>query len=140
MPVKPAAGYSGTPLLQKLGIKPGMRVLMLDAPRDFGGTLGKLPEGVKLEKESARDLDVIISFEKERKQMERSLPAIKRGIAQSGMIWMAWPKKAARVKTDVTEDVIRDRALAIGLVDVKVCAIDETWSGLKLVIPLKDRK
>jgi hypothetical protein len=140
MPVKPAAGYSGTPLLQKLGIKPGMRVLMLDAPRDFGDTLGTMPEGVKLEKESARDLDVIISFETQRKQMERSLPAIKRGIAQNGMIWMAWPKKAARVKTDVTEDVIRDRALAIGLVDVKVCAIDETWSGLKLVIPVKDRK
>ena len=140
MPAKAAAGYSGTPLVRKLGIKTGHRLLLLDAPRDFLRTLGEIPEGVKLEKESARGVDVVISFETEAKNMARTLPELKRCIAQNGMIWMAWPKKASKVKTDITEDVIRNRALAVGLVDVKVCAIDETWSGLKLVIPVKDRK
>src|SRR5437868_2778953 len=140
MPAKAAAGYSGTPLVKKLGIKAGDRVLMLDAPRDFLETLGELPEAVEFQKESARNLNVIISFETEAQSMRRSLPELKRSIAQNGMIWMAWPKKASKVKTDITEDAIRNRALAVGLVDVKVCAIDEIWSGLKLVIPIKDRK
>src|SRR6266404_3962263 len=126
MPAKAAVGYSGTPLVSKFGIKTGHRVLLLDAPRDFLSTLGELPEGVKLEKESARGLNVIISFEMDAKNMERSLPELKRCIAQNGMIWMAWPKKASKAKTDITEDVVRNSALAVGLVDIKVCAIDET--------------
>jgi hypothetical protein len=133
------AGYSGTPLVKKIGIKPADRVLFSGAPRSFEKEIAPLPEGVQLVSGASRDLNVALFFTDTRAQLEKQLPKLKERIAQNGMIWVAWPKKASRVPTDLTEDVIRDTALALGLVDVKVCAVDEVWSGLKLVIPVKLR-
>jgi hypothetical protein len=133
------AGYSGTPLVKKIGIKPDDRVFFAGAPKGFEKELGPLPERVKFHN-SANDLNVALFFTDKRSQLEKELPKLKARIAQNGMIWIAWPKKASKVPTDLTEDVIRDTALAMGLVDVKVCAVNEVWSGLKLVIRLKDRK
>ena len=134
------AGYSGTPLVKKIGIKPADQVLFANAPKGFGKEIGPLPEGAKLQNGGCKDLNVALFFTDRRAQLEKELPKLKGRIAQNGMIWIAWPKKASKVPTDLTEDVIRDTALALGLVDVKVCAVNEVWSGLKLVIPVKDRK
>jgi hypothetical protein len=134
------AGYSGTPLVKKIGIKPADSVLFAGAPKGFDQVIGPLPDGVKMRKTAAKGLNVALFFTQQRAQLEKELPKLKTYIAQHGMIWIAWPKKASKVPTDLTEDVIRDTALALGLVDVKVCAVDEVWSGLKLVIPVKDRK
>jgi hypothetical protein len=128
------AGYSGTPLVAKLGFKPGMRALYVGAPAGFADLLGELPDGVQVLTRAAPDLDLALLFVTERRALERRLPGLHEKLAPAGMIWVAWPKRASRVPTDMTEDVVRDVALPRGLVDVKVCAIDETWSGLKLVI------
>src|SRR3954447_3952621 len=128
------AGYSGTPLVDKLGFKPGMRAALIAAPPDFGATLGPLPGGVRVATRLAAGQDLVVVFVTRRAELSRRLPALRRAIAPDGMVWVAWPKKAAKVATDVTEDVVRDVVLPTGLVDVKVCAIDATWSGLKLVI------
>jgi len=128
------AGYSGTPLVDKLGFKPGMRAALIGAPADFGATLGPLPGGVRVAMRLAAGQDLVVVFVTRRAELSRRLPALRRAIAPDGMVWVAWPKKAAKVATDVTEDVVRDVVLPTGLVDVKVCAIDATWSGLKLVI------
>lgn len=128
------AGYSGTPLVGKLGFKPGMRAVYVDAPAGFAGLLGELPDGVRVLARPAPDLDLVILFVTERRALERRLPGLHAKLASNGMIWVAWPKRASKVPTDMTEDVVRDVALPRGLVDVKVCAIDDTWSGLKLVI------
>jgi len=134
-------GYSGTPLIQKLGIKPSCRAAFLNAPDDFAKTLGPLPEGVKplLSIGKSKDLEFIIIFTKSRVKLEKTLPQLGKSIQQAGMIWVAWPKRASGVATDLDENIIRDTGLAINLVDVKVCAIDATWSGLKFVIPVKLR-
>lgn len=136
------AGYSGTPLIQKLGIKPSSRVAFIGAPADFAKTLGALPEGVKplASIGNSKDLDFIIYFTKSRVQLEKTLPTLGNAIQPAGMIWVAWPKKSSNVVTDLDENIIRDTGLALDLVDVKVCAIDATWSGLKFVIPVKLRK
>jgi hypothetical protein len=134
------AGYSGTPLVKKIGIKPADKVLFLGAPKGFAKEIGRLPNGVRLQNGASKDLNVALFFTDKRAALEKELPKLKQRIAQNGMIWIAWPKKASKVPTDLTEDVIRDTALALGLVDVKVCAVNEVWSGLKLVIPLKNRK
>ena len=138
------AGYSGTPLINKIGIKPGHRVAVVDSPNGFAKELGPMPEDARIVSAdgTARPgtLDVVILFLKGRASMEKQLPKLKTKIAQAGMIWAAWPKKASGVETDLNENIIRDTALADGLVDIKVCAINEIWSGLKLVIPVKDRK
>lgn len=132
---KRAAGYSGTPLVQKLGFKPGMRAVILDAPEDFAATLGELPHDVAVARRlGGAGKDMVIVFATERAALARRLGALRRAIAPAGMIWVAWPKKASGKATDITEDVVRDVVLPTGLVDVKVCAIDATWSGLKLVI------
>jgi hypothetical protein len=128
------AGYSGTPLIQKLGFKPGMRALYVNAPAGFGDLLGALPDGVRVLSRAAPGLDLALLFVLERRELERRLPGLRAKLASTGMVWVAWPKRASKVPTDMTEDVVRDVALPRGLVDVKVCAIDETWSGLKLVI------
>jgi hypothetical protein len=129
-----SAGYSGTPLVRKLGFKPGMRVVLLDAPEGFADVLGPLPDGVAVGTRLAAGKDMVIVFVTRRAALARRTAALRRAVAPDGMVWVAWPKKAARVPTDVTEDVVRDVVLPTGLVDVKVCAIDEVWSGLKLVV------
>ncbi|MBX5480856.1 MAG: DUF3052 family protein [Myxococcaceae bacterium] len=136
------AGYSGTPLPQKLGIKPGHVVLFVDAPDDFAKTLGALPEGVSAARASARssaDVDVMVAFVTSRAVLAKRFDGWKKRLRPSGGLWIGWPKKASGMKTDLTEDVVRELALAKGLVDNKVCAIDETWSGLRLVYRLSDR-
>jgi hypothetical protein len=129
-----AAGYSGTPLPQKLGFKPGMRAALIGAPEGFRDTLGELPAGVRVSSRLGRGLDLVVFFTTERAKLEQRLDALRAAIAPDGMVWVAWPKRASGVPTDITEDTIRDVVLPTGLVDVKVCAIDDVWSGLKIVI------
>ena len=133
------AGYSGTPLATKLGIREGNRVAFPKAPDGFGALLGELPDGVTVKSRATGPLDVIVFFTKSRAELERRLPALRRAMDPAGGLWIAWPKRSSGVETDMTEDVARDLGLACRLVDNKVCAIDETWSGLRLVIRLEDR-
>lgn len=127
------AGYSGTPLLKKLGIKEGERVLLVNSPE-------KLPEDLKPLPNTGRgELDFVLLFLKSQDELKRDYPRLAARIAPDGMFWIAWPKKASGVVTDLTEDVIRNFALRTEFVDVKVCAIDDTWSGLKLVIRKEHR-
>ena len=133
------AGYSGTPLSKKLGLKPG-KVAILNEPRGFRRQLEGLPDGVSFTARLDKGSCAAIFFSRERKEVEKRLTQLRKKLADDGTIWMAWPKKSSGVATDLTEDVIRQVALPLGLVDVKVCAIDETWSGLKLVIRRELRK
>jgi hypothetical protein len=128
------AGYSGTPLARKLGFKPGFTAAYVNAPDGFGALLGELPDGVTVRKQLHGPLDLVVCFVTARRELERRLPALRGALAPAGMLWIAWPKRASGVKTDMTEDVVRDVALPTGLVDTKVAAIDATWSGLRLVI------
>ena len=128
------SGYSGTPLADKLGFKPGHRVAYVNPPDGFDELVGELPAGVRVGRRLEGPLDVIVCFTTERRVFEQRLKALRRALASDGMLWVAWPKKASKVATTMTEDVVRDVALPTGLVDTKVCAIDETWSGLRLVI------
>jgi hypothetical protein len=133
------AGYSGKPLAAKLGFKPGDRACYVNQPENFDELLGELPEGVMVQANLEGPLNLIVCFTTQRRVLEQRLKALRRAMATDGMLWVAWPKKAAKVETDMTEDVVRDVALPTGLVDTKVCAIDETWSGLKLVIRKENR-
>jgi hypothetical protein len=133
-----SAGYSATPLPRKLGIKPGHRVLLLNAPDGF--ELGELPGDVKTVRRAQGEADVIVSFHTARADLERRLPRLRDHMKPAAGLWIAWPKRAARMDTDLTEDVVRELGLANRLVDNKVAAIDATWSGLRLVIRLKDRR
>lgn len=126
------AGYSGTPLIKKLGIKDGMRVSFIGAPPHLPELIGPLPTGVM--EASGSGVDFIHAFFYERDAFAAAIHSMMSAMARDGMIWVSWPKKASKVPTTMTEDVIRDVALPLGLVDVKVCAVDEIWSGLKLVI------
>jgi hypothetical protein len=135
----PTAGYSGTPLVKKLGIKPGATLGLIGAPDDFDRTLGQLPEDVAVRRRLQGPLDVIVAFYVERPALERRLPALRGALAPAGGLWIAWPKRASRVATDVSETVVRELGLAAGLVDNKVCAIDAVWSGLRLVYRRRDR-
>jgi hypothetical protein len=132
--VKTTFGYSGTPLPKKLGIKDGAQIAILHAPAGYVKSLG-----VKAANELRSDLDFVQFFTKSLSELEKQLPRLRKAIKPEGMIWISWPKKSSKVATDLTEDIIRETALALKLVDVKVCAVDETWSGLKLVIPVKER-
>jgi hypothetical protein len=134
------AGYSGTPLVQKLGIKPDARVRFVYAPADFSTTLGPLPAGAAQVGPAAKNLDLVVLFVTARAALVDQFAKLAAKLAPAGMLWVAWPKKASGVPTDLTENVVQDFGLEAGLVDVKVCAIDDTWSGLKFVIRLKDRK
>jgi hypothetical protein len=132
------AGYSGSPLVKKLGIKEGHRVAFPSAPDGFAELLD-LPEGAAVKSRAAGPLDVIVFFTKSRAELERRLPALRRAMDPAAGLWIAWPKRSSGVETDMTEDVARELGLANRLVDNKVCAIDEVWSGLRLVIRVKDR-
>lgn len=131
------AGYSGTPLAKKLGIKPGHRLMLLNAPDSLSLDL---PDGVSVVRQARGTADVIVSFHTERAAFERRLPKLRACMEPACGLWIAWPKKASKVPTDLTENVVRDTGLANALVDNKVAAIDDTWSGLRLVIRLKDRQ
>ena len=134
------AGYSATPLIKKLGIKDSDKLYFKNAPHNYEQLLGPVPENLKIVKRLSNDLDMIHFFTKSRRELENGLKNQLTKIKQNGMIWVSWPKKSSRVATDITEDIIRDIALPMGLVDIKVCAVDETWSGLKLVIRRENRK
>jgi hypothetical protein len=131
---KPPRGYSGTPLPRKLGIKAGAAVAFVNAPGDFAETLGESSDGVTVRDRLRGPLDVIVFFTVRRTDLERRIERLKAALDPAGRLWIAWPKRASKVETDMTEDVVRDVALPLGLVDNKVAAIDETWSGLQLVI------
>jgi hypothetical protein len=133
------AGYSGTPLPRKLGIRGGSRLLLVDAPEDFARVLGDLPEGVALAAAGERDLDVVIVFVTELASLRARFTELASAIAPDGGLWVAWPKRASKVATDVGENAVREIGLEAGLVDNKVCAIDATWSGLRFVWRLRDR-
>jgi hypothetical protein len=134
------AGYSQTPLAQKLGIKPGFRIVTEDAPANYAALLAPLPDGALVVKAKTGRPDMVHLFVTEARRLKALLENNLKRIFPDGVIWVSWPKKAARKDTDVTEDVIRSAALPLGLVDIKVCAIDETWSGLKLVVRKNERK
>jgi hypothetical protein len=133
------AGYSGRPLVDKLGINAGTRIAILDAPRGYRTTLGKLPAGVQVVSAARGVLPFIHLFVVSRAIFQRKLPALLEALAPDGTLWVSWPKQASGVETDITEDVVRAVALPTGLVDVKVAAIDDVWSGLKLVRRLRNR-
>jgi hypothetical protein len=133
------AGYSKTPLLKKLGIKAGTRVLLLNAPAGYLALLGPLPAGVTLLAAPESALDFIQLFSRESAELADWFPRLKAALASAGVLWISWPKRAARIPTDLSENLIRDMGLRQGLVDVKVCAVDESWSGLKFVYRLQDR-
>ena len=127
------AGYSGTPLVRKLGIRAGDVVGLLNAPPGAEDLLVGLPPDVVLRRRAQGTLDLALSFDVRRRDLERRIGPVLRAMRTDGCWWVAWPKRASKVPTDLTEDVVRALALPLGLVDVKVCAIDATWSGLKLV-------
>jgi hypothetical protein len=134
-----SAGYSKRSVVEKLGIKAGFAVAFVGSPSDFHATLGRLPERVTVRKGHAGSLDFIHFFSKDRREVEGKLPRLKLLLLPDGMLWVSWPKGSWGVKTDLNENIIRAIALKNGLVDVKVCAVDDTWSGLKLVCRLKGR-
>lgn len=134
------AGYSGTPLYKKLGIKEGFRVRVKNAPDNYHQLIAPLPDNVLISTTIRSRIDLWHLFTKSRRELENQVPSAMKQITQDGMIWVSWPKKSSKVATDMTEDVIREIALPLGIVDVKVCAVDEVWSGLKLVIRKENRK
>jgi len=125
------AGYSGTPLPKKLGIREGDRVALLGAPKDF--TLPDPPPGVEIRTQARGQFAVVVSFHTTRADLERRFPSLMKAMEVDGGLWVAWPKKSSGVPTDITENTVREVGLPTGLVDNKVCAIDDTWSGLRLV-------
>jgi hypothetical protein len=134
------AGYSKTPLAQKLGIKAGTKVVALDAPTSYRKWLAPLPNGVSFGDKAIAGSDFVHLFVTERRTLEKELKRLRKLLADAGVLWVSWPKKSSSVATDITEDVIRDVCLPLGFVDVKVCAVDETWSGLKLMIRRENRR
>jgi hypothetical protein len=134
------AGYSGTPLPQKLGIKPGTIVVLIDAPDNYRKLLGEIPSGVNFGMRPVGNTKFVHLFATRRNELAKQLSILRRKIAEDASIWVSWPKKSSGVATDITEDVIRAVALPLGFVDIKVCAVDETWSGLKLMIRRENRK
>lgn len=136
--MKPS-GYSGTPLEKKLGIKSNFRIRLINQPANYVDFFQDFPEDVVLLKQRASAVDFIHYFETDCGTLYKRLPELKKELIQNGMIWISWPKKASKVNTDISEDIIRDYAFQIGLVDTKVCAVNEVWSALKLVIPVKKR-
>jgi hypothetical protein len=133
------AGYSGKPVVQKLGIKPGFRIFVGHAPSGYSDIVGKLPDDVTVAVRLKPPLDMVHVFASAAAGLAGKLRSYRAAIEPDGMIWVSWPKKASGVATDLTDVVVRDMALPLGLVDIKVCAIDDVWSGLKFVIP-KDQR
>ncbi len=132
-------GYSRRSLVDKLGIKDGATIAILNPPRGYARTLGALPRRVTRKRRATGPIDFIQFFSRDKRQLVRHLPALARSLAPAGMLWISWPKQSSGVRTDLTEDVIRAIGLAHRLVDVKVAAVDEVWSGLKFVRRVKDR-
>ncbi len=133
------AGYSSTPLAQKLGVKEGSRIALINAPKDFQSELGELPDNIEFVKRPTKSIDIILFFVLSKLALTRDFAKLAENLATNGMIWVAWPKKSSGVATDLSFECVQRIGLDAGLVDVKICAIDETWSGLKFVYRLKDR-
>ena len=134
------AGYSGKPLTQKLGIQPGFCIFVDGAPAAFGGIVGKLPDDVMIAARLKASLDMVHVFATQAEGLAGKLCRYRAAVAPDGTIWVSWPKKSSGVPSDLTDVAVRDTALPLGLVDIKVCAIDEIWSGLKFVIPKEQRR
>jgi hypothetical protein len=135
-----STGYSGTPLARKLGFKPGQRVSAKGAPPNYRQLLEPLPAGVEFQARVSRTTELVHLFTTSKAELAKNLAAWLKLLGPEATIWVSWPKKSSKVPTDITEDTIRDVALPLGLVDIKVCAVDETWSGLKLVVRKELRK
>jgi len=133
------AGYSGKPITQKLGIKPGFCIFVSGAPASYSDIVGTLPEGATLAARFKAPIDMVHLFATRADRLTKALTRFRAAIAPDGMVWVSWPKKASGVATDLSDVVVRNITLPLGLVDIKVCAIDATWSGLKFVIP-KDQR
>jgi hypothetical protein len=133
------AGYSGTPLAKKLGIKENHCMALVNAPKNFLAHLGPLPATTKIVERSVKPLDLVLLFVDKERLLARDFPRLAKKLASNGMIWIAWPKKSSGVTTDLSFDRVQKIGLECGLVDVKICAVDEIWSGLKFVYRLKDR-
>ena len=136
----PTIGYSGTPLAKKLGIKNSLKLLLINAPKEYISWLGELPAGVALVTKAGKPIEAAHVFTTERVFLDATLSRLRNELKQDGFVWVSWPKKASKVPTDITEDTIREIALPLGFVDIKVCAVSEVWSGLKLVIRVSERK
>ena len=132
------AGYSGTPLVKKLGIKPGFNIAFVNAPEGYANELD-LPTNVSINTRSSKPLDFAQLFVKSEKKLKTKFSEYAKRLNASGMLWVSWPKKSSGVSTDLSENIVREIGLAAGLVDVKICAVDEVWSGLKFVFRLEDR-
>jgi hypothetical protein len=132
--VRGDAGYSGTPLAKKLGIGTGHRVWLAQAPANYKTLVAPLPDGVTFVAKPSAATDVAHVFASKRRELEKTLRTLRTALKPAAAIWVSWPKKASKLPTDITEDVIREVALPMGFVDIKVCAVDDTWSGLKLVV------
>jgi hypothetical protein len=133
------AGYSGTPLVKKLGIKPGFKVAFVNAPRDFVQSLDLPPDTTISSTSTRRPLDFVLLFVMSKTELAKKFSLCAAKLTPDGMLWISWPKKASGIKTDLSDNVVRELGLSEGLVDVKVCAVDDVWSGLKFVFRLKDR-
>lgn len=127
-------GYSGTPLAKKLGIKEQANVVAVEAPKAYRGLLGPLPAAVRFSTKVDKTTDIVHVFSTRKAELERALVTYRKKLDPNAAVWVSWPKKAAKLPTDITEDVVREVALPLGFVDIKVCAIDDVWSGLKLVV------
>ena len=132
-------GYSGTPLVKKLGLKSGLHAIFVNPPEHYATTLGELPPGIEFGATLKGQFDFIQFFTTQRADLEERLPELKAALTKTGMLWISWPKKAAKVPTDITEDILREVILPLGLVDVKVIAVDNVWSGLKFVFRVENR-
>jgi len=133
-------GYSGTSLAKKLGLKSPLKLLTINVPKEYKSWLGDLPEGVSLMTKANTPIEAAHVFATESAILDATLSNLRNELKQDGFIWVSWPKKASKVPTDITEDTIREIALPLGFVDIKVCAVSEVWSGLKLVIRKSERR
>lgn len=136
----PDFDYSGTPLTKKLDLKPPLKFLTINAPKDYTLWLGELPEGVMLVAKAKKTVEAAHMFTSERIFLDLTLSKLRKVLKQDGFVWVSWPKRASKVATDITEDTIREIAFPLGFVDIKVCSVSEVWSGLKLVIRKSNRK
>ena len=135
-----SVGYSGIPLAKKLGLKPSLTLLTINAPKEYRSWLGELSGGVSLVETAREPYEAVHVFATESAFLDGILSKLRRELKQDGFVWVSWPKKSSKVPTDITEDVIREIALPLGFVDIKVCAVSEIWSGLKLMIRKSERK
>lgn len=133
------AGYSGKPLSKKLGVKEGSKVFVVEAPEGYAKLLEPLPDNVQFVARISEDTDIVHLFSDQKAELKKSLTAFRKKLKPTAMVWVSWPKQSAKVPTDITEDTVREVALPLGFVDVKVCAVTQVWSGLKLVLRMEHR-